>query len=134
MNFVSNKSNSASYDGSFRKNIVEKCEKCSHYLAEDVDFSKFLEELSQLDFLKSEDLLLEDDRNMLKTFYKNNEKAFLVCNQLWMKFAHEFFYLEQHTIKFVIVFEVNKVETLLKEIKKLYMVDTRVTVICKCFF
>lgn len=118
MNFVNNKSSSTLCDGSFRKNIVEKCEKCSHYLAEDVDFSKFLEEISQLDFLKSEDLLLEDDRNMLKTFYKNNEKAFLVCNQLWMKFAPEFFYLKQHTIKFAIVFEVNKVETLLKKIKK----------------
>lgn len=77
---------------------------------------------------------MEDDRNILKTFYKNNQKAFLVLNQLWLKFGHEFFYLEENTIKFAIVFEINKVDTLLKEIKKLEMADTRVTVLSKSFF
>lgn len=70
-------------------------------------------------FLKSEDVLLEDERNVLKTFYKNNEKAFLVCHQLWLKFGHEYFYLENKTIKFAILYEINKVATLLDEIKKL---------------
>ena len=70
-------------------------------------------------FLKSEDVLLEDERNVLKTFYKNNEKPFLVCHQLWLKFGPEYFYLENKTIKFAILYEINKVATLLDEIKKL---------------
>lgn len=84
-----------------------------------INFKKFLEELSELMFLKSEDVLLEDERNVLKTFYKNNEKPFLVCHQLWLKFGHEYFYLENKTIKFAILYEINKVATLLDEIKKL---------------
>lgn len=134
MNFVNNKANSASYDASFRRNLVEICEKCHLYQPNDADFEKFLQEMSQLTFLKSENILLEDDGNILKTFYKNNQKAFLVLNQLWLKFGHEFFYLEENTIKFAIVFEINKVDTLLKEIKKLEMADTRVTVLSKSFF
>ena len=134
MNSINNKSNSASFDCSFCQNIIEICEKCKHYRPDDADFSAFYEELSQLNFLKSEELLLEDDRNVLKTLYKNNEKAFLVCNRLWMKFGHEFFYLEEHTIKFAIVFEISKVKTLLRKIKKLYKVDTTVTVLSKCLF
>ena len=91
MDFISIKANSASYDCSFRRNIVEVYEKCHLHQPEDIDFSNFLEELSQIDFSKSEGSLLEDDCNILKTFYQNNEKAFLVCNQLWLKFGHEFF-------------------------------------------
>ena len=134
MNFVSNKANSASYDSSFCQNIVEILEKCCLYQPNDAYFSKFLEEICQLTFLKSEDIILEDDRNILKTFYKNNEKPFLVCHQLWLKFGHELFYLENNLIKFAIVFEINKVETLLKEIRKLVVADTRVTVLSKSFF
>lgn len=63
MNFVCNKANSASYDCSFRWNIVEVCEKCCLYQPDDLDFSKFLEEISQLTFLKSEDVLLEDNKH-----------------------------------------------------------------------
>ena len=134
MNFACNKANSASYDCSFCQNIVEVCEKCCLYQPDDLDFSKFLDEISQLTFLISEDVLLEDDRNILRTFYKNNEKPFLVCNQLWLKFGHEFFYLENNTIKFAVLFEINKVETLSKEIKKLVVANTRVTVLSKSFF
>lgn len=102
MDFVSQKINSASFDCSFRRNIVGICEKCQLHVADDPDFFTFFEDLIQIDFLKSEQLLCEDNRNILKTIYQNNEKAFLVCNQLWLKFGHEFFYLENHTIKYSI--------------------------------
>lgn len=134
MNFVCNKANSASYDSSFRRNLVEICEKCCNYQPNNADFTKFFEEISLLTFLKSEDILLEDGRNILKTFYNNNEKPFLVCYQLWLKFGHELFYLENYTIKFAIVFEINKVKTLLNEIKKLIVADTRVMVLSKFLF
>ena len=51
-----------------------------------------------------------------------------------MKFGHQFFYLEIETLKFSTAFEVNKVTTLLKEIKKLSLVDAKVTVFVKSFF
>ena len=137
MNVVSDKATNASYDCSFRRNIVEVCEKCLLHISNQETndkFKKFLQELSQISFLKSQDILSEDDRIILKTFYKNNTLSFLVCNQLWMKFGHQFFYLEIETLKFSIVFEVKKVTTLLKEIKKLSLVDAKVTVLVKSFF
>ena len=137
MNVVSDKATNTSYDCSFRRNIVEVCEKCLLHISNQETndkFKKFLQELSQISFLTSQDILSEDDRIILKTFYKNNPLSFLVCNQLWMKFGHQFFYLEIETLKFSIVFEVKKVTTLLKEIKKLSLVDAKVTVLVKSFF
>ena len=58
---------------------------------------------------------------------------FLVCYQLWKKFGHEFFYLENHTMKFSIYFERNKAKTLLSEIKKLLLAEAKVTVLTKSF-
>ena len=70
----------------------------------------------------------------MKTFYLNNDKAFLVLYQFWMKFSTEFFYLEDRTIKFAIIYEANKMQNLLREIEKLVKAHTRVTVLSKCFF
>ena len=44
------------------------------------------------------------------------------------------FYLEIETLKFSIAFEINKIETLLKEIKRLSLIDAKVTVLIKSFF
>lgn len=87
MDFVSQKTNSASFDCSFRRNIVEICQKCQFHVPDDQDFFNFSEDLEEIDFLKFEQLLCEEDRETLKTLYQNNEKAFLVCNQLWLKFG-----------------------------------------------
>ena len=117
MNFVSNKADFASHDGSFYKNLVQICKKCCSYQPDNTEFLNFFEESKQIEFLNSESDLLEEDRFCLKTLYINNEMAFLACNQLWLKFGHEFFYLENRTIKFAILFEINKVKTLLNEKK-----------------
>lgn len=134
MNFVDKKWNSASCDTSFCRNVIEICERCCLHFPEKVEFQQFLEELFQITFLKSEDVLLEDERKVLKTLYKNNEKPFLVTHQLWLKFGHRFFYLENRTIKFAVLLELNKVQSLLKEIKKLEIADARATVLLKYFF
>ena len=91
MNFVENKANSASYDGSFRRNLIESVERCVLHFPEKNEFTDFLGELSQITFLKSEDILEENERNILKTFYRNNDKPFLVCYQLWLKFWSQVF-------------------------------------------
>lgn len=87
-------------------------ERCVLHFPEKNEFTDFLGELSQITFLKSEDIIEENERNILKTFYRNNDKPFLVCYQLWLKFCHKFFYLEISTIKCEIIFELNQVQTL----------------------
>lgn len=132
MNFVEIKSEAASYDESFRRNLIEICERCILHFPDNIKFRQFLEEVYQIIFLKS-DVLEENERNILKTLYKNNEKPFIVCYQLWLKFENELFYLENRTIKFVIVYEINKAQILLKEIKRLEIANSRVIVSSKSF-
>ena len=40
------------------------------------NFKKFSEEISQLVFLKNETVLDDNEREIIKTFYLNNEKVF----------------------------------------------------------
>ena len=82
MNFMENKTRSASYDSSFRRNVFEICQKCSLHFPDVEEFKKFSEEISQPAFLKSETTLDEIEREIIRTFYLNNEKVFLVCYQL----------------------------------------------------
>ena len=54
MNFVDQKAEDASYNSSFRRNLIEICEKCILHFPEKKknDFRAFLEEAYQIDFLK----------------------------------------------------------------------------------
>ena len=97
MNFVDQKAEDASYNSSFRRNLIEICEKCI------LHFRRI--EAYQIDFLKSDDILEENKRGILKKFYVNNEKIFLVLYQLHMKFCSEFFYLDLKTSKFAVLYE-----------------------------
>ena len=76
----------------------------------------------------------ENKRQILRTFYVNNEKIFLVLYQLHMKFCSEFFYLDPKTLKFAVFYELNKVQTLLSDLEKLAVLNARVTVFYKSFF
>ena len=138
MNFVDQKAEDASYNSSFRRNLIEICEKCILHFPEKKkkknDFRAFLEEAYQIDFLKSDDILEENKRGILKTFYVNKEKIFLVLYQLHMKICSEFFYLDPKTLKFAVLYELNKVQTLLSDLEKLAVLNARVTVFYKSFF
>ena len=50
-----------------------------------------------------------------------------------MKFCSEFFYLDSKTLKFAVLSELSKVQTL-SNIEKLAVLNARVTVFCKSFF
>ena len=76
----------------------------------------------------------ENERKTLKNTYKENIKLFLVCHQLWSKFENEFDYLDVATQKFAITFEINKAQSFIKEIKKLELLNAKITVISKTFF
>ena len=134
MNFMENKTRFASYDASFRRNVYEICQKCALHFPDVEEFKKFSEEISQLVFLKNETVLDDNEREIIRTFYLNNEKVFLVCHQLWRKFDEEFLYLDNRTIKFAIFYELNNVQNLLTKIKKLVEINARVTVFAKTFF
>lgn len=136
MDFVLQKANFESFYVTFRRNIVEVCEKCELHTDSNDENAVFnlLEALPQIDFLNDQELLPENKRLMIKTAYENHPKAFLICYQLWRKFEHEFFYLQNETIKYAIYFELNTVDNLLSEIKKLVAADAKATVLVKSFF
>ena len=134
MNFVDQKAGDASFTACFRRNLIEICEKCTQIFPEKNDFREFLEEACQIDFLESDDILEENQRGILKTFFINNEKIFLILYQLHIKFSSEFFYLDSKTLKFAVLYELNKVRTLLSDLEKLAVLNSRVTVFCKSFF
>ena len=73
MNFIKDKAEVAYYDGSFRRNLEELCKKCILYFPENHEFQEFLDETSQVVFLKSEEALEENERVVLRTFYLNND-------------------------------------------------------------
>ena len=54
--------------------------------------------------------------NILEQVYKANIKQFLICHQLWQKFGTEFKFLEIVTMKFAIIFDINKAKIFIKEI------------------
>ena len=70
---------------------------------------------------------------MLEQNYKENIKPFLICSQLWQKFGNEFNFLDLVTMKFAVIFEVNKTKSFNKEIKKIELLSAKVTVISKSF-
>ena len=82
MDFVENKAGIASYDDSFHRNLPGVCQKCILHCPEKDEFRAFLEELFQLYFLKKEDSLDENERNILKTLFLNNQQMLLICYQL----------------------------------------------------
>ena len=51
-----------------------------------------------------------------------------------MKICSEFFYLDPKTLKFAVLYELNKVQTLLSDLEKLAVLNARVTVFYKSFF
>lgn len=73
---------SASYDDSSRRNLPDICQKCTQHYTEKDDFREFSKELFQFYFLKKEEVLDENERQILKTFFMNNQKNFLVVFQL----------------------------------------------------
>ena len=46
----------------------------------------------------------------------------------------QFFYLDMKTLKFAVIYELNKAQNLLSEIQKLSVLNARVTVFSKSFF
>ena len=82
MDFVHEKIDSGSFSYFFRQNVVEICEKCILQYPEDQDFSCFLLELSELDFLRYENHISDEQRNIFKKVLANNWKAFMILNQL----------------------------------------------------
>lgn len=66
MDFVEQKVNTASFDCTFRRNIVEISQKCQLNVKEEdtVDFFIFTKDLEQIDFLKSQNLLNENQRSI----------------------------------------------------------------------
>ena len=76
----------------------------------------------------------KNKREIIRTFYPNNQKVFLICYQLWRKFDEEFFYLDNRTIKFAIFYELNNVQNLLTEIKKTCGNKFQGYSFCKNFF
>lgn len=97
-------------------------------------FFNFSDDLEQISFLTIEQLLHKNQRTIVKSCYQNNKKTFLVCYQLWKKFGHEFFYLEEHIIKYSVYFEMNKVNSLLDTIEIFLSLETKLTVLTKSFF
>ena len=133
MEFVLRKANYASFNSLLRRKILSIAEKCSK-LGENSDlFIDFICDLNQLEFLSKEEELDENETSMLEQNYKENIKPFLICNQLWQKFGNEFNFLDLVTMKFAVIFEVNKTKSFIKEIKKIELLSAKVTVISKSF-
>ena len=134
MEFVLKKVNYASFiNGLLRRKILSIPEKCNELSDEPDLFIDFIDDLNQLEFLRKEEELDENETSMLKQTYKENIKPFLICHQLWQKFGNEFNFLDLVTMKFAIIFETNKTKSFIKEIKKLELLSAKVTVISKTF-
>ena len=88
---------------------------------------------SDIIFHDKEAELGENERKILEEVYKNNLVHFLICHQLWQKFGSEFNFLEITTMKYAIVFETNKSNSLMKEIEKLTFLNAKVTVLTKTY-
>ena len=133
MEFVLRKANYASFNDFLRRNIVEITKKCEEFSDENGFFLDFFDELEQLEFLSKDEQLDENEMKILEQVYKWNIKQFLICHQLLQKIGPEFKFLEIVTMKFAIIFEINKTKSYIKEIKKLEILQEKVTVISKTF-
>ena len=133
MEFVLRKANYASFNDFLRRNIVEITEKCEEFSDENGFFLDFFDELEQLEFLSKDEQLDENEMKILEQVYKWNIKQFLICHRLLQKIGPEFKFLEIVTMKFAIIFEINKTKSYIKEIKKLEILQAKVTVISKTF-
>lgn len=89
--------------------------------------------MEQLDFLIKEDQLAESEIKILEEVYKSNLRQFLICHQLWQKFGPEFKFLETTTLKFAVIFEINKTKSFMKEVDRLIFLQAKVTVISKTY-
>ena len=133
MEFVLRKANYASFSGLLRRKVISIAEKCRE-LSDDPDlFIDFIDNLNQLEFITKEEELDENEISMLEKTYKENVKPFLICHQFWQKFGNEFNFLDLVTKKFAIIFEVNQTKSFINEIKKLELLNAKVTVISKTF-
>ena len=133
MEFVLRKANYASFNGLLRRKVISIAEKCRE-LSDDPDlFIDFIDNLNQLEFITKEEELDENEISMLEKTYKENVKPFLIFHQLRQKFGNEFNFLDLVTKKFAIIFEVNQTKSFINEIKKLELLNAKVTVISKTF-
>ena len=133
MEFVLRKANYASFNRLLKRNVISIAEKCREKSDDPDLFIDFIDDLNQLEFITKEEELDENERSMLEQTYKENVKPFLICHRLWQKFGNEFNFLDLVTMKFAIIFEVNKTKSFIKEIKKLELLNAKVTVISKTF-
>ena len=134
MEFVLIKANYASFNGLLRRSIVSIAEECEELSDDPVFFVDFLYALNELQFLNQDEELNEAETNKLQQVYKENIKQFVVCHQLWQKFRNGFKYLDLITMKYAIIFQLNKSKSFIKNIKKLELLQAKVTVVSKTFF
>lgn len=80
--------------------------------------------MEQLDFLIKEDQLAENEIKISEEVFKSN---------LRQKFGPEFKFLETTTLKFAVIFEINKTKSFMKEIDRLIFLQAKVTVISKTY-
>ena len=88
--------------------------------------------MNELQFI-NQDELNDFATKELEEVYKENISPFLVCHQLW-QFGNSFKFLELVTMKFAIIFELQKVKSFMKDIKKLELLQAKVTIYSKTFF
>ena len=128
------KAHFASLNESLRRNIFQLAETCEEFYSEHGFFLNFIEELNNVDFLSKEELLNDTEIRNLEQIYKNHLKRFLICHQIWQKFNSEYILLDNLTFKFVVTYEVNKINSYIKLVNKLEMIQAKVTVISKTLF
>lgn len=133
MEFVLNKASYEAYNGMLRKEIIEIAEKAEEFCDSPGFFVDFLYDLNELQFI-NQDELNDFETKELEEVYKKNISPFLVCHQLWQKFGNSFKFLELVTMKFAIIFELQKVKSFMKDIKKLELLQAKVIIYSKTFF
>ena len=132
MEFVLNKASYEAYNGMLRKEIIEIAEKAEEFCDSPGFFVDFLYDLNELQFI-NQDELNDFATKELEEVYKENISPFLVCHQLW-QFGNSFKFLELVTMKFAIIFELRKVKSFMKDIKKLELLQAKVIIYSKTFF
>lgn len=133
MEFVLRKAKYASSNDLLRRNILEIAQKCEEVADENGFFLDFIDELEQLEFLKKEEQVQENEIKILEEVFKSNLRQFLICHHLWQKFGPESKFFEDSTQKYAIIFELNKTKSFIKEIEKLMFLQAKVTVISKTY-
>ena len=132
MEFVLRKANYASFNDSLRRNILEIVQKCEE-VADKNEFFLFYWGTGAARILRKGEQLQENEIKILEEVFKSNLRQFSIYHQLWQKFGPEFKFLENTTLKFAIIFEMNKTKSFIKEIEKLMLLQAKVTVISKTY-